>query len=93
MTILRKYWLGLIALGIIMLIVVAILKTDYVTVNGTIIEKSTTSDRDGYNIRHYVVIKSDDGFLEQKQGLYFCQYKVGDRIRYKTTRTKDLFKK
>jgi hypothetical protein len=37
------------------------------------------------------VIKSDDGFLEQEEGINMCQYKVGDRIRYRTTRTKDLF--
>jgi hypothetical protein len=73
-----------------MLITIAILKTDYVTVSGTVIERTTTSDRVG-SIRHYVVIKSDDGFIEQKQGINFCQYKVGNRIRYKTVRTKDLF--
>jgi len=91
MTLFRKYGILLLIVTVVMLFVVAILKTDFVTVTGTVIEKSTTSDRDGYNIKHYVVIKSDDGFLEQKQGLHFCQYKVGDRIRYETTRTKDLF--
>ena len=91
MTLVRKYWPGLIALGIlIMLLVVAILKTDHVTVSGTVLEKATTSDRAG-SISHYIVIKSDDGCIEEKEGLHFCQYKVGDRIRYKTIRSKDLF--
>ena len=90
-TLFRKYGILLLPALIVMLFVVAFLKTDYVTVTGTVIEKSTTVRLDGYNIKHYVVIKSDDGFLEQKQGLHFCQYKVGDRIRYETTRTKDLF--
>ena len=91
MTFIRSNWFGLLILVIIVgLVVVGILKTDWVTVNGTVIEKSTTSTREG-RIRYFIVIKSDDGFLEQEEGMHVCQYKVGDRIRYKTTRSKDLF--
>ena len=91
MTFIRSNWFGLLILVIIVgLVVVGILKTDFVTVNGTVIEKSTTSTREG-RIRYFIVIKSDDGFLEQEEGMHVCQYKVGDRIRYKTTRSKDLF--
>jgi hypothetical protein len=90
-TFIRSNWFGLLILVIIVgLVVVGILKTDFVTVNGTVIEKSTTSTREG-RIRYFIVIKSDDGFLEQEEGMHVCQYKVGDRIRYKTTRSKDLF--
>jgi hypothetical protein len=87
----RSNWFGLLFLLVLTgLVVVGILKTDFVTVDGTVIEKSTTSTREG-RIRYFIVIKSDDGFLEQEEGMHVCQYKVGDRIRYKTTRSKDLF--
>ena len=84
----RNYWGWL--LMIVVLLGFVLLNTSTVeirNVGGVILEHNVTADRTGYRT-YSTIVKTDDGYIEEKTGLELYAVPVGNRVTIEVTRTK-----
>ena len=78
-------WVTLAAICSFMIYLVVI-TTEYKNVNGVIINHLVTSDRGG-NAYYYSIVKSEDGYIDEVEGLRVYSMPVGTSINYRVERT------
>lgn len=77
------------AVSFVVIIGLAIVTTENVTVGGTVLEHNVTADRHGERT-YSTIVRSDDGFIEEVTGLKAYIVPVGDRVMYTKQRYKPL---
>ena len=76
--------LTLVAVGFMLAI---LLTTETREVGGVVYEHVVTANGHGQN-RYVTIVKTDDGFIEEKKGLKLYITPVGSRVTIEVTRTK-----
>jgi len=76
--------LTLVAVGFMLAI---LLTTETREVGGVVYEHVVTANGHGQN-RYVTIVKTDDGFIEEKKGLKLYTTPVGSRVTIEVTRTK-----
>jgi hypothetical protein len=76
--------LTLVAVGFMLLI---LLTTETREVGGVVYEHVVTANGHGQN-RYVTIVKTDDGYIEEKKGLKLYIAPVGSRVTIEVTRTK-----
>jgi len=84
----RNYWGWLLMVVVLLGFVVFITATvERRNVGGVILEHNVTADRTGYRT-YSTIVKTDDGYIEEKTGLQLYAVPVGNRVTIEVTRTK-----
>jgi hypothetical protein len=84
----RNYWGFLLIVVILLGFVVFITATvERRNVGGVVVEHNVTADK--YGTRTYsTIVKTDDGYVEEKTGLNLYTIPVGNRVSIEVTRVK-----
>jgi hypothetical protein len=84
----RYNWGWLLLVGLFFAFIILITSTvERRNVGGVVYEHNVTADRTGYRT-YSTIVKTDDGYIEEKTGLNLYTIPVGNRVTIEVTRTK-----
>jgi predicted O-methyltransferase YrrM len=84
----RNYWGWLLMIVVLLGFVVFITATvERRNVGGVIVEHNVTASSSGHRT-YSTIVKTDDGYIEEKTGLELYTIPVGNRVTIEVTRTK-----
>jgi hypothetical protein len=85
----RNWWWLLIGILYLVIIGLALVTTEKVTMRGTVLEHNVTSDKHGKRT-YSTIVRSDDGFIDEVICLDVYIIPVGSKVIYQKNRTKPL---